>query len=137
MHETSTTRATGTYEVKAWDEKPYEELEEGAKLTRASVTETFKGDIEGESTVEFLMMYPDASTASYVGLQRVVGSLGGRPGSFVLQVSGTFEGGVAQATWSVVPGSGTGELRGLRGEGGFPAQHGSSSVPYTLDYSFE
>ena len=137
MHNTPTTRATGTYEVKSWDEKPYEELEEGAKLTRASVTETFQGDIEGESTVEFLMMYPDASTASYVGMQRVVGRLGGRSGSFVLQVSGTFEGGLAQATWSVVPGSGTGELRGLRGEGGFPAQHGTSNVPYTLDYSFE
>ena len=137
MHNTPTTRATGTYQVKSWDEKPYEDLEEGAKLTRASVTETFQGDIEGESTVEFLMMYPDASTASYVGMQRVVGSLGGRSGSFVLQVSGTFEGGLAQATWSVVPGSGMGELRGLRGEGGFPAQHGTSSVPYTLDYSFE
>ncbi|HEX8218850.1 MAG TPA: DUF3224 domain-containing protein [Chloroflexia bacterium] len=137
MHNTPTTRATGTYEVKSWDEKPYEELEEGAKLTRASVTETFQGDIEGESTVEFLMMYLDATTASYVGMQRVVGRLGGRSGSFVLQVSGTFEGGLAQATWSVVPGSGTGELRGLRGEGGFPAQHGTSNVPYTLDYSFE
>jgi hypothetical protein len=83
------------------------------------------------------MMYADASTASYVGMQRVVGSLGGRSGSFVLQVSGTFAEGLAQATWFVVPGSGTGELRGLRGEGGFPAQHGTSKVPYTLDYSFE
>ena len=35
----------------------------------------------------------------------------------MLEHSGTFEGGVAEASWSVVPGSGTGELRGLRGEG--------------------
>lgn len=137
MQTTSTIHATGTFVVKSWDEKPYEELGEGAKLTRASVAETFQGDIEGEGTVEYLMMYPDANSASYVGMQRVIGSLGGRSGSFVLQVSGTFAGGLAQATWSVVPGSGTGELRGLRGEGGFPAQHGTSSVPYTLDYSFE
>ena len=131
-----TTHATGTFEVKTWDEKPYDEIGGGAKLTRASVTQSFHGDIEGEATVEFLMMYPDENSASFVGMQRVVGRVGGRSGSFVLQISGTFEGGMARATWVVAPGSGAGELRGLRGEGGFPAEHGRS-VPFTLDYDFE
>lgn len=104
------TRATGTFEVKSWDEKTYEELEGAGKLTRASVAYSYKGEIEGEGQEEFLMMYPDEKSASFVEMQRIVGSVGGRSGSFVLQGSGTFEGGAAKGTWSVVPGSGTGEL---------------------------
>jgi hypothetical protein len=131
------THAKGTFEVKGWDEKPYEEISGEAKLTRASVKEAFEGDIVGESTVEYLMAYADASFATFVGLRRVVGQIGDRTGSFVLQASGTFENNLAKATWSVVPGSGTGDLRGLRGEGGFAAEHGKSTVPYTLDYEIE
>ena len=38
--------------------------------------------------------------------------------------------------WSVIPGSGTAELAGLRGEGGFVAELGQSAS-ITLDYWFE
>ncbi len=82
------------------------------------------------------MVYPGNRSAKLVGLERVVGRLGNRWGSFVLEHSGTFEGGVAEASWSVVPGSGTGELRGLRGEGGFASAH-AQHYPITLDYDFE
>ncbi len=129
------THATATFEVKSWEEKPYNEMEGGPKLTRASVAKSFQGDIEGEGTLEYLMIYRDDGSASFVGLERVVGSVGKRSGSFVLQHSGTFEGGTAKATWSVVPGSGTGELRGLRGEGGFVSAH-AQRYPMTLDYDF-
>src|SRR5205809_3547948 len=79
--------ATGTHDMKTWDEKtwdgkPANEVS-GAKLTRASVTNSFHGDIEGEGTLEYLMTYRDDGSASYVGLERVVGSVGGRSGSFV------------------------------------------------------
>ena len=130
-----TTHATGTFEQKSWDEKPTHEIEGLPKLTRASVTQSFQGDIQGEGTVEYLMVYPDDNSASFVGLQRVVGRIGGRSGSFVLQVSGTFEGGLVQASWFVVLGSGTEDLRGLRGEGGFVAPHGPKAE-ITLDYDF-
>jgi Protein of unknown function (DUF3224) len=50
------------------------------------------------------MVYPGDGSAKLVGLERVVGRLGDRWGSFVLEHSGTFEGGVAEASWSVVPG---------------------------------
>jgi len=130
------THATGTFEQKSWDEKPTQEIEGLPKLTRASVTQAFQGDIEGAGNVEYLMVYPDDNSASFVGLQRVVGRIGGRSGSFVLQVSGTFEGGLVQASWFVVPGSGTEDLHGLRGEGGFVAPHGPKAE-ITLDYDFE
>ena len=130
------TLATATFEVKTWDEKPYNEIDGGPKLTRASVTKSFHGDIEGEGALEYLMFYPGDGSATFVGLERVVGRVGDRSGSFVLQHSGTFEGGTAKATWSVVPGSGTGDLRGLRGKGGFASAH-QQRYPITLDYDFE
>jgi hypothetical protein len=135
------TQATGTFTVKSWDEKTWDgkptKEAPGAKLTHAIVTQAFQGDIEGEGTSETLMMYPDDQSASFVGMQRVVGRIGNRSGSFVLQVSGAYADSVATATWSVVAGSGTEQLRGLRGEGGYVAQHGDPNVPITLDYSFE
>ena len=128
--------AKATFTLKSWEEKTYDEIEGSPKLTRASVTKSYQGDIEGEGKLEYLMMYLSASSASFIGLERVVGSVGGRSGSFVLQHRGTFEGGVAKVMLSVVPGSGTGDLPTISGEGGFEAGH---QPPYamTLDYGFE
>lgn len=130
------THAMATFKVETWNETPYEEIEGGAKLARASVTKSFHGDIEGEGTLEYLMFYRNDGSASIVGLERVVGRIGDRAGSFVLQHSGTFEGGTARGTWFVVPSSGTGDLRGLRGEGGFASAH-AQEYSITLDYDFE
>src|SRR2546423_2764899 len=129
-------QARATFGLKSWDEKTYNEVDEGPKLTRATVTKSYQGDIDGEGKVEYLMMYRTAGSASFMGLERVTGSVGGRSGSFVLQHSGTFEGGVAKVILSVVPGSGTGDLRGMKGEGEFAVGH---QQPYnmTLDYGFE
>jgi hypothetical protein len=102
------------------------------------MTSVFRGDIEGEGVSQSLMTYPDDNSANFVGLQQVTGNVGGRSGSFVLQVNGSYADGVAQAAWSVVPGSGTGDLRGLRGEGGYVAKHAEyPNVSITLDYNFD
>jgi hypothetical protein len=69
-------------------------------------------------------------------MQRFRGKLGGRQGSFVLQGSEIVENGKIKARWFVVPGSGTGELSGLRGEGGFEGHFGKASTE-TLEYWFE
>ena len=130
------THAKATFALDVWDEKPYNEMNGLPKLTRASVTKSYQGDIKGEGKLEYLMMYRDDGSASFIGLERVVGSVGGRSGSFVLQHSGTFEGGVAKVILSVVPGSGTGDLRGMRGEGGFNEGH-NQAYDMTLDYGFE
>ena len=128
--------ATATFVQKAWDENPYDQREGGAALTRASVKASYHGDIEGEGTVEYLMAYPGDDSASFTGLQRVVGRIGDRSGSFVLRTNGTFENGTAKESWSVVPGSGTGDLRGLRGEGAL-ASVDQEQASVTLDYHFE
>ncbi|HKY51291.1 MAG TPA: DUF3224 domain-containing protein [Candidatus Limnocylindria bacterium] len=122
--------------MRSWDEKPYAELGDGRKLTRASVTQRFTGDIDGEGSVEWLMFYRTDKTAHFVGLQRVTGAIARRRGTFVLETSGTYDGTTARASWSVVTGSATDELSGLRGRGQYAAGHGSTA-DYTLDYTLE
>jgi len=128
-----TRHATATFELTGWNEKPFDEGEVLPKITRASVTKKFQGDVEGESKVEYLMMYRDDGTATYVGLERITGQLAGKRGSFVLLHEGVFEDGVSKTTWTVVPGSGTGELAGLKGKGGFASGH-AERYPITLEY---
>ena len=129
-------QAKATFGIKSWEEKTYNEMEGAPKLTRVSATKSYQGDIEGEGKLEYLMMYRTDGSASFVGMERVTGSIGSRSGSFVLQHTGTFEGGVAKVTLSVVPGSATGDLRGLNGEGNFSVGH---QPPYsmTLEYSLQ
>jgi hypothetical protein len=134
---TTKTSATGTFATTSWDEGPWAEEEGGRKLTHAKVTSAYQGDIEGEGTSQSIMWYADEGRATYAGFERVVGRLGGRAGSFVLEGRGTYANGVATTEWTVVPGSGTGELAGLRGTGGYAAGHGESAVTYRLDYSFD
>jgi hypothetical protein len=121
--------------VTSWDESTYEEFEETGKLTRATVPQVFSGDLEGEGVMEFLMCYPPdgAGIASFIGQERVAGTLAGRKGSFVSHGSGEFAGGEARWTWSVVPGSGTGALTGLSGEGKSVAS-GGMKIAVTFDY---
>ena len=128
--------ANARFAIKGWDEKPYSEGQGLPKLTRAAVTKTFTGDITGEGHVEYLMMYRSDGSATFLGFERIVGSLAGRAGSFVLQRTGVFESGMAKESYAVVPGSGTGELQGLRGEGTTAVGHGMEH-PFTMNYELE
>ena len=125
--------ANAHFAIQSWDEKPFGEGRDLPKLTRASVTKTYTGDITGDGHVEYLMMYRGDASATFVGLERVVGRIAGKAGSFVLQRAGVFDGGVAKETYSVIPGSATGELHGLTGEGRSAVGHGAEH-PFVLDY---
>jgi hypothetical protein len=129
-------RANARFAIKSWDEKPYSEGKDLPKLTQATVTKTFTGDIEGEGHVQYLMMYRKDGSATFVGLERVVGRIGAKSGSFVLQRVGVFESGQAKESYSVIPGSGTKDLQGLRGDGSSAVGHGSEH-PFTLDYELD
>jgi len=129
------TRAKAKIAVRSSEAQPYDQAE-GPELVEIRLTETFSGDIEGESPVRALQVLRSDKSACLVSLQRFSGKLGGLEGTFVLQGSEVVEQGKITATWSVVPGSGTGELTGLRGEGGFEGEFGKGSDG-TLDYWFE
>ena len=72
--------------------------------------------------------YAPDKTATYVGIERIKGTIGGKRGSLVLMHDGAFEGGAATATLRVV--SGTDELAGASGSGKFRADPAGS---LTLD----
>ena len=128
--------ANAGFSIKSWDEKPYSEGKDLPKMTRASVEKTFTGDIDGEGHVEYVMMYRSDGTAAFVGLERITGRIAGRNGSFVLQRTGVFEDGQAKESYSVVTGSGTGELRSLRGEGTSSVGH-AADYPFALNYELD
>ena len=129
------THATGKINVKTYEPAPYDEPDDGPALVRIHVEEDFTGDIQGEGVATFLQTTIGDDEASFVGVERVKGRVAGRSGTFVLQDQGTVKDAVVSGDWFVVPGSGTGELQGLRGEGGFRAALGQGA-DITLDYWF-
>jgi hypothetical protein len=97
-----------TFEITSWDQEDDDTPADGPPLTRATVRKRYAGVLAGEGVAELLTCGELAYTAN----ERVTGTLDGRSGTFVLQ-HGAWEGG----QWGfVVPGSGTGELAGLRGD---------------------
>ena len=126
------TQVDAKFEVGGWDENPFDEGVGVGKLTRAIVTKTYTGDIEGTSNTEWLMDYEPDKSATFVGMERIKGTVAGRHGSLVITHRGTFKDGVAQADLSVV--SGTNELKGARGSGTFRADPaGSIALRVTFD----
>jgi hypothetical protein len=130
------TQATSSFKIEGWDEQPYVETEDGGKLTRASVKQTFDGEIKGKGEVEWLMCYRPDQTADFVGLQRIVGQVGERSGSVVLQSTGGFDGKEAKGPLMIVAGSGTGELKGITGDGELRAPLGGEPS-VSLNYRFD
>ena len=126
----------GNFEVKSWNEKPYSEIDGQPKLTRADVVYAYHGGLEGEGKIEYLMCYSSNNIAYLIGYEEVTGRLGDRSGSFVLQHIGTYEDGAAKTTLTVVPGSATADLSGLRGKGSGVAYH-EPPATFTLDYEID
>lgn len=125
--------AKGTFEIAGWDEKTYLQLENGGKLTEAKVTQKFTGDLVGEGSVIWLMAYTAKGTARFVGLQRIVATVAGKKGSFLVETTGDFDGTVAEGDWTIIEDTGSDDLAGISGEGSFGAPHGSKAE-YQLDY---
>ncbi len=127
--------ATGTFVIDSWEATPYDE-QDGVNLSRTRVTKTFHGDVEGHSTAELLMAGAQDGSAAYVGFERIAGSIQGRTGSFVLHHSATMTRATQSATWTIVPDSGTGELRTLRGEAAIINEPDGGHT-FTLDYELD
>jgi hypothetical protein len=127
--------AAGTFAVTMSPEPPYD-VNEGASIGRVSIEKQFAGDLEGASTVEMIGARSEVKgSAGYVAIERVNGTLHGRAGTFVLQHSGTMTRGKGELSVSVVPDSGTGELKGLSGRMTIEIIEGRHL--YGFDYSFE
>lgn len=105
--------ASGTFDVRVI---PQPADDGGGPFSRVFLEKDLRGDLAGSSRGHML----GAETAvqgsgGYVALELVTGTLNGRAGSFVLQHSGHMAHGAMSMTATVVPDSGTDELRGLAG----------------------
>ena len=118
------------FEIANWDESPFDDGVGVSKLTEALVTKKYSGDVDGTSTTKWLMAYAPDKTATYVGIERIKGTVGGKRGSLVLLHDGVFADGAATATLRVV--SGTDELSDAAGGGKFRADP-AGSITLDLD----
>jgi len=105
---------SGLFEVKISPQAAAENEE--ASISRMLLDKHFHGELEAESQGQMLAyMTSVKGSAGYVAMEKVVGSLQGRKGSFVLQHSGIMNRGEQTLVLTVVPDSGTEELEGLSG----------------------
>ena len=110
-------RTIGTFEVEMVPGDP-ETIEAGLGLSRYALTKTFDGGIEGVGTGQMLAGGPAGveTAGTYVALERVVGTVDGRSGAFLLAHRGDINPQGYTLSITIVSGSGTGELVGISGE---------------------
>ena len=132
--QTVTTRATGSFDVKLTPQTT-DTPTEGSPLGRLTIDKQFHGDLEGTSKGEMLTAGSTTikSSAGYVAVERVTGTLHGKRGTFALQHSGVMTRGEGKLTITVVPDSGTGDLTGLAGTMTIDISNGKHS--YTFEYT--
>jgi hypothetical protein len=133
--ESSMHHATGTFEVKM---QPQGEIGpasgDGNNVGRMSLDKTFSGDLVGTGSGEMLAARSSVPTsAAYVAVERVIGTLDGKAGTFVLVHRGVMHGDTQQLEVLISPDSGTGALAGIAGKLGIRIEGGKHY--YDLDYT--
>ena len=103
-------------------------------LARFSIDKQIHGDLEATTRGEMLSGGdPRQGAAGYVAMELVTGTLGGKHGSFALQHFATMDANGPKMNIIVVPGSGTGELKGIAGNFTIRIEKGQHF--YELDYT--
>jgi Protein of unknown function (DUF3224) len=123
---------TNTYEATKWEENNYAETEDGVKLAYAKVSYKYGGQLDGEGNASGLLTYLPGGAGTFVSSELFTGRLNGKQGTVVLHCAGDFDAEHITGTWTIAPGSGTGELAGATGEGSFDMKMGVSATEYTF-----
>lgn len=122
----------GEFEIKR-DMQPACDLGDEVSAMHVRFDKRFHGPLDATSVVHMLgYMTATEGSGAYVAIERIVGTLEGRSGSFVVQHSGTMSNGEPSLRINVVPDSATDGLSGLRGEMRIDIIDGRHF--YTLDY---
>lgn len=109
-----TNHASGPFDVKVI---PQDDKSDDPLLARMTLDKQYHGDLDGTGKGQMLTASTDVKgSGAYVAIEKVTGTLNGRAGTFVLQHSGTMTNNAPQLTITVVPDSGTGELKGISGK---------------------
>ena len=127
-------QAKGQFDVKRSAEPPCD-LGDGVEAGHFRFDKRFHGPLDATSVVHMLAVGTDVpGSAAYVAIERIVGTLDGRAGSFFAQHNGTMDRGTPTLSLTVVPDSGTDGLQGLTGRMAIDIIDGKHF--YTFDYAF-
>ncbi len=95
---------------------PSLDLGDAAQAAHIRFDKVFHGPLEATSIVHMLAVgTATEGSAAYVAVERIVGTLDGRAGSFCMQHSGSMDRGTPSLNIAVIPDSATDALTGLRG----------------------
>jgi len=109
-----TLHGAGPFEVKI---TPQDDQSDDPLLNRMTIDKQYHGELEGAGKGQMLTAGTEVKgSGAYVAIEKVSGTLMGRAGTFILQHTGTMDNNAPQLTITVVPDSGTGELKGLTGK---------------------
>jgi len=128
-----TQHATGTFEVKL---TPQDDKSADKSIGRLTIEKQWHGDLEGKSAGQMLTGGEvTTGSAGYVAIEKFTGTVGGRKGSLIFQHSATMTKGKGDLTITVVPDSGTDELKGIGGKLTIKIENGKHS--YEFDYTLQ
>jgi hypothetical protein len=125
----------GTYRTTGWRQQEYGSADGGPKLTLAEKDLALEGDLEGSAAGRSSILQWSTGSSAATGHLRITGRIGGRSGSFVVEESVRGGAGGATASWRILGESGSGDLSGIAGEGGWEWKPGAEQVSYTLSYT--
>jgi hypothetical protein len=123
------------FQVGGWEPDPAPlELGDAGPVVfgRVTMRKTFSGALTGSSVLTMTSAAVGEAPVGYSALELVTGTLDGRTGTFVVQHSGVVDEGAPPPSGVVLPGTGTGELEGLRGR--MSIEHDESGAVLHLDY---
>lgn len=124
---------SGEFDV-AMVPQPVAELNGDSGVGRMTLDKRYQGALTATGRGEFLSYHGAVPTSAvYVAIEKVEGTLDGRHGSFALQHAGVMGGEHAGLRIIVAPDSGTGELTGLRGTMNIRMEQGKHF--YDFDYT--
>jgi len=125
--------ASGSFDVKITPQK--DEGVGDASIGRMGIDKVYHGDLEGTGVGQMLagMASEVKDSGAYVAIERVRGTLHGRKGSFAVHHRGIMTRGAQDLLITMIPDSGTEELKGIAGTMTIEIKDGKHF--YAIDYT--
>ncbi len=107
---------SGTFQIVDWQESTQQSFDDDSKLNQAKVKQSYSGDFQGNSEVNYLMHYNKDGSAEFNGFEYFSGTIKGQPCTLVLKHNGRFENGVASSQFVISDAQGFDDLAGKTGQ---------------------
>lgn len=92
----------GTFQIINWDESTISNNDDGSKNTMATVTQKYTGDLQGESTVNYLLSYQVNGDACFVGFETITCTIENNRHSLTIKHDGQFSAGKAKGNFIII-----------------------------------